>query len=351
LCKRGAGVADRKSDALECAADVVDRKAGVCEADSAVASAAGHYTRGLPIARGPPVTLPFVLLAAAIAAAWLPPLPVGRRVVPAWLPLFAAAVAAGVAGGILHATAVAALAVLCALAWAAHRARGAWLPCALVAATAFAALAISLHLVPGFVRPLLFDHVRFTADAIPFTQALDFDKAAAGLVLLAALCLPRRGDGVPRTGPRATLARTAAAAVVVPAVVLALGVALGLTRLEPHWPDRALAFLVVNGLFTCVAEEAFFRGVIQERLLRAADRSHRPGPRAAWRIGAIVASTTLFTLAHPAGDARALLAIAVAGLGYGLAQAATRRLGPAVVVHFAVNALHFLGFAYPALAR
>jgi membrane protease YdiL (CAAX protease family) len=296
------------------------------------------------------VSLPFVLLAVAIAAAWLPPLRIARCAFPAWMPLFAAAVAAGVVEGVLHATAVFALGVLCALAGAASRVRGAWPRCVLVAASAFVALVISLHLVPGFVRPLLFDRVRFTADAVAFTQALDLDKAAAGLVLLAAFCLPRPADGVPRTGPRATLARTIVASVVVPAVVLALGVALGITRLEPHRPDGALAFLAVNGLFTCVAEEAFFRGVIQERLLRIADHAARPGARAAWRVGAIVGSTALFTLAHPAGDARFTLAIAVAGLGYGLVQAATRRLGPAVAVHFAVNALHFLLFAYPALA-
>ncbi|MGN6525253.1 MAG: CPBP family intramembrane glutamic endopeptidase [Burkholderiaceae bacterium] len=297
------------------------------------------------------MSLPFVLLALAIAAAWLPPLRIARRAVPVWMPLFAAAVVAGVVDGVLRAEAVAALGVLCALGWMSHRVRGAWPRGVLVVATAFVALAISLHLVPGFVRPLLFDHVRFTADAIPFTQALDFDKAAAGLVLLAALCLPRPGDGVPRTGPRATVARTIAGIVVVPATVLALGVALGITRVEPHWTDRALAFLAVNGLFTCVAEEAFFRGVIQERLLRVADHATRPATRAAWRIGAVAASTALFTLAHPAGDARLVLAIAAAGLGYGLVQAATRRLGPAVAVHFAVNAVHFLLFAYPALAR
>jgi membrane protease YdiL (CAAX protease family) len=204
--------------------------------------------------------------------------------------------------------------------------------------------------VPGFARPLLFDHVVFTPDALPFTQALDFGKAASGLVLLAAFCLPRRGDGVPRTGPRATLVRTLAAMLLVPAVVLGLGVALGITRFEPHLPQGTLGFLVVNLLFTSVAEEAFFRGLIEERLLRAGDASRRPGARAAWRIGAVLVSTLLFTAAHLGADARMAAAIAVAGLGYGLAQLATRRIESAIAVHFAVNAVHFVLFAYPALA-
>ncbi len=297
------------------------------------------------------MSLPFVLLALAVIAAWLPAWRPGRRVVPPWTVLLAAATAAGIAGGVLQATAVAALAVLCGLAWAATRAHGTLPRGALMAASALLALAVSLHLVPGFARPLIFDRVRFTPDAAPFTQALDFGKAAAGLVLLAAFCRPRPGDGVPRPDWRASLTRTAAAVVVVPAAVLALGAALGITRFEPHWPDGALAFLAANLLFTCVAEEAFFRGVIQERMLRLGDASPRRSARAAWRVAAVALSTALFTLAHPGGDPRLAATIAVAGLGYGIAQAATRRIESGIAVHVAVNAAHFLLFAYPALMR
>ena len=295
------------------------------------------------------MSLPFVLLALAIAAVWLPPLRVARWTVAPWAPLFAAAVAAGVAAGTLHAPALAALAGLCALAWGAGRTRGAT-RCALVAAAALLALAVSLHLVPGFARPPLFDYGRATPDALPFTLGLSFDKAAAGLVLLALLCRPRRGDGVPRTGPRASVARTAAAVVALPVLVLGLGVALGITRLEPHWPDGAWRFLVANLLFTCVAEEAFFRGIVQERLLQAGDAARAAGMRAAWRVGAVAVSTALFTVAHPGAGARMAATIAVAGLGYGLAQLATRRIESAIAAHFAVNAAHFLLFVYPALA-
>jgi membrane protease YdiL (CAAX protease family) len=297
------------------------------------------------------VSLPFILLGLCVAAAWLPPLSVVRRAVPPWTLLFAAAVAAGLSAGVLRTPAVAALILLCALAWAANRARVGAVRGALTAAAGLLALAISLHLVPGVARPLLFDRVLFTPDALPFTQALDFGKAAAGLVLLAAFCRPRRGDGVPRTGPRASLARTVAAIVLVPAVVLALGCALGITRPEPHLPQGVLSFLAVNLLFTCVAEEAFFRGLIQERMLRAGDASRRPGARAAWRVAAVLVSTLLFTLAHGVADARLAATIAVAGLGCGLAQLATRRIESAIAAHFAVNAVHFLLFAYPALAR
>ena len=41
----------------------------------------------------------------------------------------------------------------------------------------------------------------------------------------------------------------------------------------------------------------------------------------------------------------------VAGLGYSIAYAATRRVEAAVLAHFAVNATQFLGFTYPYLVR
>jgi membrane protease YdiL (CAAX protease family) len=204
------------------------------------------------------------------------------------------------------------------------------------------ALALALHVVPGFHNPVLLAGVRFTPDAVPFTVSLSFDKAAAGLVLVAAFCRPgRRLDGRPWA------ARTLAGALASCIVVIGLAVAIGYTRFEPKWPDAAPAFLAGNLLFTCVAEEAFFRGLIQERIERLADA----GGRAAWRAVAVVTGAVLFGLAHAGGGTSFMLLATVAGLGYGLTYSATRRIESAILAHFALNAVHFVGFAYPALAR
>lgn len=42
-----------------------------------------------------------------------------------------------------------------------------------------------------------------------------------------------------------------------------------------------------------------------------------------------------------------IVVAAVAGLGYALAYQWQRRIEVAVLVHFGVNALHFVGFTYP----
>jgi membrane protease YdiL (CAAX protease family) len=169
----------------------------------------------------------------------------------------------------------------------------------------------------------------------------NFDKGAVGLLLLA-LLTPRLStlQDLRRIAP-ATLGAIAAT------VVLALGTAaaMGYVRPDVKWPPFTPAFLAINLLFTCVAEEAFFRGVIQERLSRAG--KHRSGLQ--WM--AVLASAVLFGLAHAGGGLPLVTLATIAGLGYAIVYAKTRVIEASVLTHFAVNAIHFVGFSYPSLAR
>jgi membrane protease YdiL (CAAX protease family) len=285
------------------------------------------------------IPLPFMLLALAIVLVWLPPPRVGDRRLPLWTLVFAAAATAG-ALWLLQPAALAALAVLAALAWggvAAPRGRG-----ALAVLAAALALAMSLHLLPGFHPAVLFHDVRLTPDAAPFALALGFDKAAAGLLLLAAFSV--RADSWRQFASQ--LPAIAAAALATCVVAIGIALAAGYVRLEPKWVEASPAFLAANLLFTCVAEEAFFRGLIQERLMRLAQTRHQP----AWRWIAIAVSTVLFGLAHAGGGATWMLVATVAGLGYAAIYARTRTIEGAILVHFAVNAAHFIAFTYPRLA-
>ena len=68
----------------------------------------------------------------------------------------------------------------------------------------------------------------------------------------------------------------------VPALLL-LAVALGGLKIELHAPARILPFVMANLFFVCMAEEALFRGYLQQRLSQwlgpaGADR-RRPGVR------------------------------------------------------------------------
>ncbi len=284
------------------------------------------------------------LLGLAIAVSWWPSPArsgAGGGWVAPWVLLLAVAVLAGLAGGVLSWAALLPLAVFMCLGWwaqesASSSASSKW-P---LLAFGVMALALALHAFPWFHRVPVFASVRLSPDAPPFALFASVDKALAGLGLLVWTC--RRCGSPPEW--RTMLRETAPVLLLTVGVVLGLGVATHLIHWDPKWPVQAPAFLAVNLLFTCVAEEAFFRGLLQERLTQACGAS----PLACW-LPALV-SSALFGAVHLGGGWPFALLAAVAGLGYAVAYARTQRIEAAILTHIAVNATHFLLFTYPALA-
>lgn len=283
----------------------------------------------------------FIFLLLAIAVAWWPQPQRGwPGHVPPWALLYGIAVALAWNQGLLRPPALAALAGLFVLASAAAHVQNRALRVLLWLALAGLCAALALHRVPGFHNPVLLDGVRWSAGAPAFTQRLNFDKGSVGLALLVLLAPPAQGDG------RRAMGVAAAIALATVCVVLGLGWWLGMVRPDLKWSLALALFLPVNLLLTCVAEEAMFRLLVQDAL------AGRFGGRAgAGRTAlAVLLSAALFGLAHLAGGPRMALLAGLTGLGAALAYAVTGRLGPAVLVHFAVNAVHALAFTYPALS-
>lgn len=282
----------------------------------------------------------YILLGLAIAAVWLPNLQLAGRAIAVWPFLFGASVLAGLLAGVLAWPAVVALGVLAGLCHATQKSQGA-VRTVLIVVVLVLALALSIHVLPGFHNPKVFDAVRFSPDAAPFTQYANFDKGAVGLLLLALFCrrLNSRPDAQKRFGASLLIGLAGAA------VTLAVGVAAGAVQFDAKLPERFWIFLSINLLFTCVAEEAFFRGVIQERVTTALG-DHR------WAAPVAVAlSAVLFGLAHAAGGIAVVAVSTIAGVGYAAAYARSRSIESAILAHFMLNAIHFVGFTYPSLAR
>jgi membrane protease YdiL (CAAX protease family) len=290
--------------------------------------------------------LSYGLLAAAVLALWAPALPLpstGRsspQRVPAWCAGLALACLAGLACGYLDWRALAAILVYALLARAARDTGGAWLRPLLLVLTGATAFLFALHRIPGFHNAVLAAGIHVSRDAPPFTLRANFDTAAAGIVLMGVFCR-RIGNG---QDWRAMLRRVWPVALSALVVVLGIGWTLGYVRPDLKWTPFSAAFLVVNLLFTCVTEEAFFRGFLLERMAQGwAQRRHG-------KLAAVLASTLLFALAHAAGGVALVVLAGVAGLHYAVAYLVGRRIEGAILTHFALNAVHFLAFTYPALA-
>lgn len=292
----------------------------------------------LQIPAGAPLT--FGLLTAAIAALWLPRNAGSVRGVPVWLIGLVASTVSGYHYGFIAWPGALALAVL---GWAAHVA---FKPTAkshqrTLGATLAALIAAGLmaHVLPGFANPRVIDAVTLSPAALPYSKYLNFDKGAAGLLLVAL-----GGSGLTSLAQwRRPLATVALSVPATAGALLALSWAMGYVTWEPGWPPILLFWTWTNLAFTCVAEEALFRGLVQ-RHLSSLLAAHRFGAGTA-----LVVAALLFGLAHAAGGGRYIALSAVAGLGYGWAYQ-RGGLEASIATHFLVNLTHFMLFTYPALA-
>lgn len=195
------------------------------------------------------------------------------------------------------------------------------------------AIALMLHLIPGFNNLKVLDQAQAGPASVPFNMYLNLDKPLVFFGLLLAWPALLGQGGAIRWRALALLLLPLAALLITAWQLGALKPEAGL----PHW---WWLFALNNLLFTCVAEEALFRGFIQQGV---AARSRL------W-LGILVASL-LFGTAHLAGGPLLMLFAALAGACYGLAFQFSGRLSVAIVIHFLFNFAHLALFTYPLASR
>ncbi len=279
---------------------------------------------------------PFLLLLAAVLGLWI------HRVV--WMSALVAAVPVGYYTGALQDLAGVWIVVAAALAWGYSSARaratsrgGRALQLAAGVAFFVFAPALALPKLPGFVRIELVPAQVLSEGAVPYALAIGFPKVVVGILILGLI----NPSLVSASGLGRVLVNALPVFLVTTVLVVACALALGYTRFDAHWHELFIPWAVVNLFSTCLGEEAFFRGFVQRELGTA-------GPnRALWGGLALIVAAVMFGLVHYGGGVNYIIAGVVAGLGYGLAFLRTQRIEAAMLVHFGVNAVHFLLFVYP----
>ncbi|MDH5180807.1 MAG: CPBP family intramembrane metalloprotease [Gammaproteobacteria bacterium] len=279
-----------------------------------------------------------ILLTAAIVILWFSPVKNGQVITVYWIGLFFLAIAAGLYVGRLSWPVLPVALLFGGACYGFTKSKGAgrWL---LGTGVLLMALGLGLHLLPGFHNPQILDKVQLSPDSIPYSLYLNFDKAMVGLFILAFMqplintSLQWR-DMIRQLLPMAGITIS---------IVILVSMAVGYIRFDPKWPDFLLYWLWINLFITCLAEEALFRGFLQQQLIRLL-LPYKYGP-----LIAITICAALFGLAHIGGGLTYVFLATVAGLGYGLAYHKTGRIEAAVLLHFMLNTVHILFFSYPAL--
>lgn len=206
----------------------------------------------------------------------------------------------------------------------------------------FAIVALWLGLAPptGFPRTPFIDSVRLSPDSIVWSIGLGFNKVVTGIFILGILHQERvrswreLGSVLKTTTPVFLVTITA---------VMLVAIAIGNVRFDPKWTPLFLVWAPVNLLFTCMAEEAFFRGFAQ-REVNALFSNRRLGAIVSIGVGAL-----MFGLVHYRGGFTYILVQTLAGVGFGWAYYRTRRIEAAMAAHFGYDSVQFLLFSFPAL--
>ena len=284
------------------------------------------------------------LLALAICAVWVPAIRLSNTVtLPVWPVVFVVAMLTALSTGYLKPVGALALLITAASIYYMDRAPSKLARNVSLWIAVILSLLLAFHAIPGFLNPKLLNKIQFTPDALPYTLYANFDKASVGLLLVALA-----GQHAQTANDwRRLLSQSWPILAATIVAVSVIGLVLGYVRIEPKFPGSTALWFVVNLLFVSVAEEAFFRGFLQKRmagLLTAKNVDAAQGI-------ALVTCAILFGLVHFGGGIMYIVLATLASLGYGYVYLRTQRVEAAIVTHFAVNFVHFLGLTYPALAK
>ncbi|MFC4634440.1 CPBP family intramembrane glutamic endopeptidase [Dokdonia ponticola] len=194
--------------------------------------------------------------------------------------------------------------------------------------------------VMGFDNYRYLDTITLSENSTPYSLYFNLDKTAVGIFIIGFSFQSLKVDVL------AMLKQVVITFLIMALLFFVLATVLGYSKFEPKLPHFTPVWIVVNLFFTCLAEEAIFRRLIQQRIFDSLSKSHA---KYAFGLSLIVASLA-FGLAHFNGGVMYIGLASVAGLFYGYVYYRTKRIESAMFLHVLFNLTHLLLFTYPSLA-
>lgn len=200
-------------------------------------------------------------------------------------------------------------------------------------------LLFMLHLMPGVFNPLLVESLIISDGAIPYTKHVNFDKAMLAIALL--LFIVPTAKRV-KAG---TLLTVVVTTFFFSTVVFIYATSVQFVNFDPKVSSILPGWALTNLFLTCFAEEAVFRGFIQQKVAEATTDKRWGG------AFTVLFSGLFFGLVHVAGGTTYMVLASVMGCAYAYAYQATRNIYVPISMHFLFNLAHFSLFTYPFLQQ
>lgn len=279
------------------------------------------------------------LLAALLLLWW----PQGRKF---WWLMYATSLCAGSVFGLLDPEALGVCGALLATSYGAFRsAWGDGMRLLAFVGTLVLSTTLLMGWTPGFSPWIISRNLQLSPESLPFTHYLLYQQGVVAISLLGMQALPTLKT---RMQWQALVKQTLPIAGVAMLALSAITLTTDYVGWDMTWTSYYYFWALGQFLFVCAAEETFFRGLIQAPLTTHLGR---------WRIGsfpwgawlALMITSACYVLRHIYDGQQILVFTGVASLFYGYAFMRTQKIESPMLVHLALNSIHFLAFTRPVL--
>jgi len=181
------------------------------------------------------------------------------------------------------------------------------------------------------------DQIRLTENASPYSLYFNFDKTLVGIFIVT------WGYKAMKINPKQLFKLLVINLLAMSFLFLGLATILGYSQFEPKLPGFTVVWILVNLFSTCLAEEAIFRKLIQQKLQDTLSGKYA-------NIISVIIASLLFGLAHYNGGITYIILASIAGLFYGYMYFKTKRIESSMLLHVSFNLIHLLLFTYPSIS-
>lgn len=199
-----------------------------------------------------------------------------------------------------------------------------------------------LHLIYGFNNWLIAHQIIISKLSMPYTLFLNFDKPLIGLFILAfshnyLSLLNNRAAFI-------TIIKQAIPKILLGILLISfISYIVGYIRFDIKLNYFFIIWAISNLLFTCIPEEALFRGLVQNAIANAC----KPYKYNKY-IANIITAALFGVILHFKGGILFIIISILAGLLYGYIYQITNKIEASIFAHFLLNICHFILFTYPA---